>query len=106
MVASFSLILISIFTIALLVFGPVKSIQRNVTLIPAYKAYAAMWDSQNAELRAAKLKGETVVTITALDTTKLPWLHGGTAGPDANNWVNLAVATYYGLNSITAINSP
>jgi MFS family permease len=106
MVASFSLILISISTIALLVFGPVKSIQRNVALIPEYRAYAAMWDSQNAELRAAKLKGEKVVTITALDTTRLPWLRGGTVGPDVNNWVNLAVAAYYGLDSITAVESP
>jgi hypothetical protein len=104
--ASVLLVFVGVVTIVLLIFGPIMSIQRNISSIPAYRDYAAALDSRDAELRAAKSRGEKDVALKPEDTTKVPLVREFVMESDPNYWVNKAVAEYYGLNSIKIVVSP
>jgi hypothetical protein len=94
-------IVVSILVLALLGLGPIISAQRTLSLSSAYRDYAKNWDIQDSEFRVASLRGEKNITIKALPTGILAGLGG--VGSDPNGWVNIAVARYYGFDSITAI---
>lgn len=86
--------------IALLFLGPVASAVRTLSLAPAARRYASAWDHNDSAIRAARLKG--VLSLTVPSTNPPPWLDGILADPTADpaNWVNVSVASYYGLASI------
>ena len=79
-------------------YAVVISYQINSKDIPYRQAWAAAWDQRDAQLRAAAARGETSVTVTALDSLEILY----ELGPDPQHWVNVCAAGYYHLKQIIA----
>jgi hypothetical protein len=83
----------------LLLLSPFFSIRRTSILItPAMKNFASLWDRRQEEIIMAKEEQEHNPRVIPLP--HIAGLH--TIGDDADDWLNHCVASYYGLNSITA----
>jgi hypothetical protein len=80
------------------VYAMVISYQINSKDIPYRQAWAAAWDKRDAQIRADVARGETSVTVTALDSLEALY----ELGPDPHQWVNACAASYYGLGQIIA----
>jgi hypothetical protein len=92
---------------------PFSSVRSTWRLVPTVRQFASRWHEQEHQIRAAKLSGSRVLTITALPRTprdergKLYWrpdLYFGLDMIDADpkDWVNGCAAAYYGVDSIVA----
>ena len=81
-----------------LALAPIQAARRAFSKASRVKALALMWDKQNQEIRDAKARGETDLTVP------VAYNIGGTDLMTANpKWyVNQCVAHYYGVNTITA----
>jgi hypothetical protein len=76
--------------------GPVPAIRKTLALLPTARYYAAQWDQRDQWLRAAHLRGETDVVVSALGSiSALEELVS-----DTENWVNRVTADYYGLRTL------
>jgi hypothetical protein len=66
---------------------------------PAVAAqHAALWDAEDQQIRASRDSGQADVTVQPLPA----YLGEDFVTPDSDNWFNLCVARYYGLQSIAA----
>jgi hypothetical protein len=73
--------------------------QINSSEIPSRQAWAAAWDQRDAQLRAAAARGDTSITVVALDS----WETLYELGSDPKHWINTCAAGYYGLKEIIAV---
>lgn len=60
--------------------------------------YAALWDAEDAAIRAGRDAGQTDLTVPRLPI----FLGEKFVGPDRRDWFNTCVARYYGVSSIAA----
>ena len=89
---------VSLVLAAALTLAPIKAARRTFSKADRMRALALLWDKQDQEIRGAKERGETDLTIpvaynigrTDLMTDNPQW------------YVNQCVAAYYGVNTITA----
>ena len=95
--------------LALLIASPVASCVSLFGLRGKARAFAEDWDRQDEEMRAAKSRGETDLTVeqigdfqSRLGLAKSEF-HLRT---DPDFWINRAVARYYGVNSVAASREP
>jgi hypothetical protein len=66
---------------------------------PAIAAqHAALWDAEDQQIRASRDSGQADVTVLPLPA----YLGEDFLTPEPDNWFNLCVARYYGLQSIAA----
>ena len=95
----------SILLLLLMLACPVASCVSILALHARARAYAADWDRQDKELRAAKDSGVQELTVEQIGDFQSRLglgrseLHLQT---DPNFWINQAVAKYYGLRSVAA----
>ena len=84
---------------------PLASCVSTFALRERARAYAADWDRQDEELRAAKDGGARELTVEQIGDfqTRLGLGRGDLhLRTDQNFWINKTVAKYYGLDSVTA----
>lgn len=60
---------------------------------------ADLWDKQDAQIKAAKLAGETDIVVKEYDVVETL----NSLMDDPNHWLNKSAAVVYGVNSITAL---
>lgn len=89
---------VSVVLAAGLALVPIQAARRTFAKSARVRALALMWDKQDQEMRAARERGETDLTVP------VAYNIGGTDLMTANpQWyVNQCVARYYGVNTITA----
>jgi len=93
---SISLILVLLFSLY-----PLSTIKTRITEMSIYAKRAALWDSRNSEIRSQIDLGETVLIVRALDSfSEIAELN-----QDEKFWVNQCAASYYGIESISALES-
>jgi len=106
--ASRYLMRLSLALVALLLVVPFNTIRHTLGLRSIVRTFAARWDIQDQEIRAARLKGSKNLTVAALPSTdhnsRGNTLYFGLSLVDSNrdNWVNGCAAAYYALDSIVA----
>lgn len=89
---------VSLVVAAALALAPIQAARRTFSKAARVRALALMWDKQDQEIRTAKDRGDTDLTVP------VAYNIGGTDLMTANpQWyVNQCVARYYGVNTITA----
>ena len=90
---------LSIVILLILSLYPLKGAWAERQQLPQWKAIAQAWDQRNAQILDKIDKGETSLTVQALDSI-------GTVAEltdDPNYWVNVCTANYYGVEAITAL---
>lgn len=92
---------LSIAAAALLTLSPVAATRSTLAGVPKSKALAALWDRQDEEIRAARSRGATELTVPVVH-----YLEGtDLLRRDPTWYVNVCAASFYGLDSITAVPS-
>ena len=95
----------SFLLLALMFICPVASCISTFTLRERARAYAADWDRQDEELRAAKEGGVRELTVEQIGDFQSRLGLGRSdlhLRADPNFWINKTVAKYYGLDSVAA----
>jgi hypothetical protein len=85
-------------SLLLLVLVPVAVAATTVPEIAAAARYASLWDTTDGQIRASRDAGVSDVVIAPLP----PFLGESFVTPDRNNWFNVCVARYYGVQTIAA----
>jgi len=86
---------------------PFNNARRTLALAPTVRAYAAGWDAQDRDIRAAKIEGLSQLQVHAVSSTSRNSrgnFYFGLRLMDSTpgNWVNGCAAEYYGVESINA----
>jgi len=89
----------------LLLLSPIITAQRTLLIKPTVQRYASLWDRQDRDIRAAKLRGATQVTVqhvpgTSQDSRGNLFFDLRLMDSTPGNWVTGCAAEYYGLDSI------
>jgi len=87
--------------------SPLVSFVSTLRLREQARAYAADWDSQDVELRAAKQSGVTDVVVEQIGDFQWRLAKGASdlhLRTDPDFWINQETARYYGLGSVRAKN--
>jgi hypothetical protein len=95
----------SFLLLILMIAGPVATCVSTFALRGRARAYAADWDRQDEELRAAKESGASEVTVDQIGDfqTRLGLGRGDLhLRSDPHFWINQSVAKYYGIRSVAA----
>jgi hypothetical protein len=87
---------------ALLVIGPIASAWNALRDGAQFSEYAAGWDQQDNEIRAAVANGARDIEVVALTTNIREINLLGILGPDPQDWVNRCATIYYAVDSISA----
>jgi hypothetical protein len=88
---------------------PVASCASTFGLRARARAYAADWDRQDEEMRAAKNRGARELTVEQIGDFQSRLGLGNSdlhLRTDRNFWINQAVAKYYGIDSVAARQDP
>jgi len=91
----------------LMLVTPLVSVVSTLRLREQARAYAADWDSQDVELRAAKQSGVTDVAVEQIGDFQWRLAKGASdlhLRTDPDFWINREIARYYGLSSVRAKN--
>ena len=91
----------------LMLVSPLGSFVSTLRLREQARAYAADWDSQDVELRAAKQSGVTDVVVEQIGDFQWRLAKGDSdlhLRTDPDFWINRETARYYGLSSVRAKN--
>lgn len=86
------------FLILLLIF-PVLSTRSAWREAEQYRVYADMWDAEDASIRTAKARGEKAMVLRALPHWGGPGMES--AGENPKNGLNVCIARYYGVDSVS-----
>ena len=92
---------ISLITILLYCFYPLSTLQTRITEMSIYANRAVLWDSRNYDIQSQVDLGKTILVVRALDSfSEIAELN-----QDEKFWVNQCAARYYGVESISAVES-
>lgn len=83
----------------LLIVGPIANLPMIAATGSTIRMWARDWDETDRQIRLAQAGGTRDAMVSALDIVA----GVGSISPDAQNWVNICAARYYGLRSITGI---
>ena len=91
--------LISLILILLFCLYPLSTLQTRISEMSVYSNRAELWDNRNYDIRSQIDLGKTVLIVSALDSfSEIAELN-----QDEKFWVNQCVSSYYGVESITAV---
>ncbi|MDO9546030.1 MAG: DUF6056 family protein [Pelolinea sp.] len=80
---------------------PLSTIKKRITEINMYANRAALWDSRDSDIRSQIDSGKTDLIVNALDSfSEIAELN-----QNGKFWINQCAASYYGVASITAVES-
>ncbi|MBN1303045.1 MAG: hypothetical protein JXA13_01315 [Anaerolineales bacterium] len=91
------LVSITVILLAVSAYYPLYTSRQVLEPLRWYRYRAEQWDLRDAYIRQAVANGETDLIVRQLDTI------GGVQEYKVDNWVNRCAAEYYGLDSLTAI---
>ncbi len=77
---------------------PLYDAAKSYRLVPEYRAMAIAWDERNATILAAKSNGQDHIDVMSLN----PPGDMSDLRVDLHSWVNICMATYYDVGSISA----
>ena len=81
---------------------PLYDARKMVARLPEYRARATAWDARNAQILADKAQGLENIQVEEFDSiSEISELH-----PDAGFWVNSCAASFYDVQTISAIEFP
>lgn len=84
------------------IWQPIASTRHTLQQAGELRAWAARWDETDRRLRLARANGETTAIVPAVGS-----IGGvGSISPDADDWVNVCAAQYYGLERIRGTLNP
>jgi hypothetical protein len=86
----------------ILVIQPLRTLKANIQALQVATHYAREWDAQDQEIRNSQKKGMIDLKVHVIPKGANGYCR---LSSDPQDWYNKAVAEYYGLNSIAALDS-